>query len=344
MRENLRLGLILFMITAIAGMLLGTVFEITKDPIAKQERLESSAVGDVLPGAKDIKKLNVKIPENSVVKEVNEAYNGNTIVGHTIKLTAKGFHGAVEMIVGITKDGKIGGIKILNHSETPGLGANIEKDSFKGQFKDKLIDNPLVVVKSEASKDNEIQGISGATISSNGVASGINKAIEFYKTVVKGEAAKPEKTKEGLVKELLPEADKIEALKAEIPQNTSIKEVDSVYSGDKLLGYAFKVATKGYGGDIETIVVITVDDKIKGIRILKHSETPGLGAEIEKDEFTSQFSGKATNTPIEAAKGEAKDNQINAISGASNTVNGLITGVNEASNFYNNQLKGKGGK
>lgn len=186
MKENLILGLKLFTITAIAGLLLGFAHEITKEPIERQEKIASSAIEEVLPMAKTAEEADIEIPEGSNITAVNVGYDGDNIVGYTIRITAKGYKGAIDMVVGISTEDKIEGIKIISHGETPGLGANIETDGFKGQFKGKSAAGSLKVVKTGASADNELDAISGATISSNAVTNAVNEAAEFYMTVIKG--------------------------------------------------------------------------------------------------------------------------------------------------------------
>lgn len=85
-------------------------------------------------------------------------------------------------MVGITADGNISGVKIGNHSETPGLGSKASEPTFKDQFKGKGTDKSLTVVKGNASNDNDIAAISGATITSKAVTSGVNAAIDLYKS------------------------------------------------------------------------------------------------------------------------------------------------------------------
>lgn len=334
MRENLKLGMILFAITAVAGLLLGMVYDVTKGPIARQEMLNSLAIDEVLPAAKEVKKVEAEINADSIVKEVNAGYDGDKIVGHIVKVAPKGFKGAIEMQVGISTEGKIEGIKILSHTETPGLGANIEKEEFKSQLKGKSIENPIEVVKSGASKDNEIDSIAGATISSNAVASGINEAITFYRTAVKGEEAAPEKTKESLVKEILPNSDKLEASDADITGQEPIKEVDKIFEGDKHIGYAFMVTPEGFHGPVEIVLVISLEGKVEGMRVLKHTETPGLGAEAEKEPFWSQFTGKSVDSKV----------VVDAIANATITSDAIMDGVNKAVDFFNSSLSGEGGK
>lgn len=187
MRENLKLGIILLIVTAIAGLFLGGVYVITKEPIAKQALLEKNqAMKEILPMADTFELSNVVVPEGTTVKEVYAGLKGNEKVGYAIKVTPKGFGGLIDMMVGISAEGKIGGIKIIAHAETPGLGANSTNINFYGQYKDKSIDSKLEVIKAGAPKENEIQAITGATITSRAVTSGVNDAIDFYTSNLKG--------------------------------------------------------------------------------------------------------------------------------------------------------------
>lgn len=187
MRENLKLGFILLIFTAIAGLFLGGAYVITKEPIAAQALLEKNqAMKEILPIADKFELSDVVIPDGTIIKEVDKGIKGNEVVGYAIKVTPKGFGGLINMMVGISVDGKIGGIKILSHSETPGLGANSTNINFYGQYKDKGIDSQLEVVKTGASKENEIQAITGATITSRAVTNGVNEAINFYTANLKG--------------------------------------------------------------------------------------------------------------------------------------------------------------
>ncbi len=114
-----------------------------------------------------------------------------------------------------------------------------------------------------------------------------------------------------VTKEPIAEAEKSEQLKAVeavLPPYTNdpLKEVEKhKYQGTeyefyvgkkdgKVVGRAVKVKTDaGYSGTIETMLGIAPDSKITGIYILKHAETPGLGAKIVEKSFTDQFVGKS---------------------------------------------------
>lgn len=185
-KENsLKLGILLLIITAFAGLLLGGAYAITKEPIAQQTiKTNTNAMKELINTADKFDKKDVKLTGN--ILEVNEAKRNNKTLGYAIKVNSKGYGGNIEIMVGISNEGKIDGIKILSLSETPGLGANSTKPSFYGQYKGKSTKTPLAVTKSSNAKDNEIQAITGATITSKAVTKGVNEAVEFYKNNLKG--------------------------------------------------------------------------------------------------------------------------------------------------------------
>lgn len=90
--------------------------------------------------------------------------------GRAISVSPKGYSGPIDMLVGIDPQGKVSGVKILNHRETPGLGANIVRPKFLDQFKGKTLKDPI-----EPKKD--IDALTGATISSKGVCDGVKEAL-----------------------------------------------------------------------------------------------------------------------------------------------------------------------
>ncbi|WP_142413121.1 RnfABCDGE type electron transport complex subunit G [Hathewaya massiliensis] len=184
--DSLKLGGLLLIITACAGLILGFAYSITKDPIAKQtEKENNEAMKEILTKAETFKKKeDAKLPEN--ILELNEAKLGNDTIGYAIKIQTKGYGGKIDLMVGISKDGKVEGIKILNQSETPGLGANSTNPNFYNQYKEKSIDKDIEVIKTTPSKDNEIQAITGATITSRAVTSAVNEAVKYYKSELEG--------------------------------------------------------------------------------------------------------------------------------------------------------------
>lgn len=118
-------------------------------------------------------------------------------------------------------------------------------------------------------------------------------------------------------------------LKEIIEVDASVLEIFEVYNGENLEGYAIKTVTGGYGGDVVTLTGFSKDDKnVVGMRVLEHSETPGLGAKAEEPEFTERFAGKSTEEEVE----------VEALSGATITSKAVMFGVNNAREVFKTQL------
>ena len=178
--DLVRLGAILFLITAIAGCCLGFVYESTKDVIAdKKEAVNQKAYAKVLPDAGALTKLEVQ-PGHEAVLEVYRAENG----GVAMKVMGTGYGGDLELAVGIDADGNVTGVSIISHGATPGLGAKAADADFTDQYSGKNAKETLTVVKGDAA-ENEISAISGATITSRGVTGGVNEALQYYTTYLK---------------------------------------------------------------------------------------------------------------------------------------------------------------
>ncbi len=180
MAKIIKLSFILLIITLVTGILLGGVYTMTLEPIrVAKESAKMEALAATLPGAADFKTIDIK-GDPGIIKEINEGSANGELIGYNFTVTPKGYAGPVELVVGIKRDGQLMGIKVLNHKETPGLGAKSAEPAFSGQFKDKKVDE-LTVTKTAPSKENEIQAISGATITSRAVASGVNAALKYWK-------------------------------------------------------------------------------------------------------------------------------------------------------------------
>lgn len=189
MKENLKLGGILLTITMTAGVLLGVTNSLTKEAILENSKINKDDLSIIMPKATGIEDTDFKLTEESSIKEAYKAKNGNEEIGYVFKVNTKGFHGPVDLFVAISED-KITGMKVSAHSETPGLGARIEEEGFRSKFTDLPIEDNIEMVKTEPSKENEVDGISGATVSSKAVGTAINDTIKFYKENIKGEEVK----------------------------------------------------------------------------------------------------------------------------------------------------------
>lgn len=179
MKDIFRLGSILFLICAVAALMLTVTNNVTS-PVIEEINIQANNESrkEVLQEAEEFKQLeNIK---GDLVEEVYQGLNGGEVVGYTIKTTPKGYGGKVEVMIGISQNGEISGVKIGNHSETPGLGSKASEPAFKDQFNGKSTEKSLTVVKGNASNDNDIAAISGATITSKAVTSGVNAAMDIY--------------------------------------------------------------------------------------------------------------------------------------------------------------------
>lgn len=104
-------------------------------------------------------------------------------------------------------------------------------------------------------------------------------------------------------------------------------------SGD-LTGYAFQLETsEGYGDSIKLMVGFKNDGTISGIDIVKHAETPGLGAQADEDPFKNQFVGKMVDL-LTLVKGSSDGQNIDAIGGATITSRAVTNAVNDAIEYY----------
>lgn len=115
-----------------------------------------------------------------------------------------------------------------------------------------------------------------------------------------------------------------------------------VYDGTALVGYAFKLVTpEGYGGNIELLVGVHMDGYITGIDIIKHSETPGLGAKASEPAFKDQFIDKALSALNVVKSGATEDNDIQAISAATISSRAITVAVNQVIDYYHEVLAGE---
>ena len=169
-----RLVITLTVIGIISALVLTFVYFFTK-PYIEKHQLENrkKAIFQVLPGATEYEKKEVNNTDIYLGLDEN-----NNRVGVAVEKKGGGFQGMINLMIGVDLDSrKILGIKILKHEETPGLGARITGD-FKEQFKGKAFADYQVVKNIEEGKNNQIEAITGATISSEKVTSIVEKAID----------------------------------------------------------------------------------------------------------------------------------------------------------------------
>jgi electron transport complex protein RnfG len=176
MEKNSTKNLILTLATIgiISALLLTFVYEWTTPYIqANQAEARKQAINEVLPNVEKVEE---------VEKNDNLFYEGYDSAGNQIGVAFQnsggGYNGAIEIMIGVNlENDKIYKISILNHQETPGLGARITENDFKSNFEDKAFGD-YSVVKTPPSEETEVQAIAGATISSESATRIIEDALD----------------------------------------------------------------------------------------------------------------------------------------------------------------------
>lgn len=186
-KKMLKDAFVLLIITLVSGLALGFVYELTKEPIRiQQEKAIQKACQAVFAQAEkfDVVEytpspmlLNGLKEDGVTIGTVFEAKDssGNSL-GYVVESTSsEGYGGKITLYAGITKDGMLNGISILSISETPGLGMNAQS-VLVPQFENvpaTLFD----YTKSGSTSEDEIDAISGATITTEAVVNAVNGAV-----------------------------------------------------------------------------------------------------------------------------------------------------------------------
>ncbi|MCK4351510.1 MAG: FMN-binding protein [Candidatus Krumholzibacteria bacterium] len=156
--------------------------------IAENKRNETYSVIPVLvPGAdRDMtEELIVQSRSGSDVRVYKAFTTDGKHKGWVIPAQGQGFADRIELLIGQDVDlTTITGMYVLAQKETPGLGDYIKGEDFRDRFRGKPTDRPLVVVKTDPREENEIQALTGATISSESVTDTINSAIDNLREVL----------------------------------------------------------------------------------------------------------------------------------------------------------------
>lgn len=192
-------ALVLFAFTVVLGLLLGVVYGITKEPIDKVNYEKTQAAyQQVFADAAsfeayadfDAEAAQAVVTENGYADEIEDVQvakdaSGNAI-GYVLTVTAKdASQSTITFSVGIQNDGTVNGYSITSIAETPGLGMKATEEAFYSQFEGKNVET-FTVVKSAPAADNEIESISGSTITSRAIANGVNACLVYFRNVLAG--------------------------------------------------------------------------------------------------------------------------------------------------------------
>lgn len=174
--------LTLFIVTAIAALALGGVYNATKGPIAIAKRLKiEKAIGEVLPAFDSITEYKV-LPEGGKDSlTFYQATNAGENVGTAIRTyTDEGFSGRIWIMVGFVDGDVISGTSVLEHKETPGLGDKMDKK--KADWPDQFVGKNLTEFTLLVTKDRgDVDAITAATITSRAFCEAAQRAYDELK-------------------------------------------------------------------------------------------------------------------------------------------------------------------
>ncbi len=189
--------LTLFVITLVSGGVLGYVYELTKVPIEKTKMANKvKAIKEVLPEFDNNPNETMWTTEvDGMTMEFYAATKEEKPVGTAVKTFSKnGYGGMLWLMVGFTPKGEIYKTKVLEHTETPGLGSNMSNPKFKDQFKGKNPNDFKLQVKKDG---GNVDAITAATISSRAFCDAVQRAYNGLKNKADAQTGATQTTEKG---------------------------------------------------------------------------------------------------------------------------------------------------
>jgi len=173
--KDFKPALTLVLVVAICAGLVSFVHIITREPIAAQQiRMRNAARVALLPEADDFSEISgLTIPEGVEINNVYTALSDGEIIAYVGEIIMRGYEGPMNIMVSMSETGEVLGVRILSHTETPGLGALAARDIFTNQFRGF---GPFSVSR-QNSGNGEILAITGATITTQAVTDAVNTFI-----------------------------------------------------------------------------------------------------------------------------------------------------------------------
>jgi electron transport complex protein RnfG len=170
----------LVMISLVASLALGGIYNMTKEPIALASKAkQESAIKEVLPEFDSLASFKV-MPENGKDSMViNLAFKGDTLVGTAVSTYSNIGYGAtqIQLMVGFLPNNTIQSISVIQQNETPGLGTKMKEPKFKDQFNDKKPGEFILKVKKDG---GQVDAITAATVSSRAFCDAVDRAYQTY--------------------------------------------------------------------------------------------------------------------------------------------------------------------
>lgn len=279
--------LVLTIIAIVAGSLLAFTNRITEEPIRQQNLARTNgALTELFPEADGFDEIT--LTEGDELLSAYTAAKAGQAVGYAATIASQGYAGPVEVVVGLDTGFALRGIRVggSDFKETEGLGSRAKEPAFTDQFRGKT--PPLRL-------GQEIDGISGATVTSSAVVEGVNQAADWVRSRFgAGETAAPQQ-----------------------PAPSASPMAEGRTANASVIGYAGPVLVRLTLDEENRIAALTIGGE-------RMQETPGLGARVAEEDFARQFIGLAP--PVE-------ETQIELIAGATISSRAAVEAVNEAAAF-----------
>lgn len=323
LQELLFLGVTLTIICVIVGGIVAFVYETTKEQIAMNNKINAADLAIVMPESDSIEDVTTEFEVNDYITEVYKALKGSDVVGYVYKTTTSGYKPGLSTLIGLDNEGNVVAAKISQSSETPGLGALVAEDKFISQFAGKETASEFQIVKTEPAGADEIQAVSGATISSTAVASSVNEAVKFHKKNILGEEVVEAPKAEPTIENMRLTGDEM----VETPGELKTFEVKTAGA---VTGYIVYASNPGYYEDKPITVAVSFDaaaKQVKNIMVVEQNETQGIGTKISEEGFAQLFQDKPS-----------EEMSVQVYSGASESSKGVFKAVNKAILYFNDVL------
>ncbi len=183
MKDVLVTGGKLFLITAVAAVLLGFVSAVTEPVIKQRKEMElKQALSFLVPGGKPEKEIVIK--NNPVVRGCYPVKENGRVRAYILNLIGKGYGGDLKILAAFKRNGEIISVKLMEDQETPGLGKKAEKESYMKKFIGTGGSKPVPVRKDMLSR-KDADAVTGASITFMGIANALAAGSDFIKKMGK---------------------------------------------------------------------------------------------------------------------------------------------------------------
>ncbi len=161
----------LLVISLVTALLLSCVNALTKDQIAENvAREKEAAISAIFPNATENTAIEL---DKDGMNALYIVYSNGKAIGYTAEVAPLGFGGELTLMVGVDVNGNIAGVKLISHSETPGLGSRVGDAGYLAQY----------IGRNSAAIDAGVDLITGSTVSSKAVLEGVKTAVSVFDTV-----------------------------------------------------------------------------------------------------------------------------------------------------------------